>query len=336
MWNRQYDWKIKKSVAFEIPVISVGNLSAGGTGKTPQVAYLAQLLKESFQIGILSRGYGRRTKGYYEVEVSSTADQAGDEPLLLKTKFLSITVAVCEERAIGIPIMLLDHPHLQVILLDDAFQHRQVTPGLSILLTPYSKPFTRDFLLPAGTLRETKSGVRRADMIVVTKCPFDLTLEKRILLTNELASKSSQHVFFSYLKYEIPYLLFEPERKLDLALTEAAILFCGIADPTLLWNYLKIQIPELRLKQFSDHHHFTATDLKNIQKLAESQNGNKRQILITTEKDAMRLLPFRGFILNQQLEIYCVPVKQEFFEDDKIRFDELVKSYVQNALSQKP
>ena len=191
MHNKLFDLQIKKSVQFELPVISVGNLTTGGTGKTPHTEYLLKLLSEKYHTGVLSRGYKRNTSGYFLVEENSTAGEAGDESLQIKRKFPHVTVAVCEERALGIPIMLLDNSQLAVILLDDAFQHRRVKPGLSILLTEYSKPFTKDLLLPAGNLREPKRNALRADVIVVTKCPVEISSEEKIKMANKKEEKIS-------------------------------------------------------------------------------------------------------------------------------------------------
>ena len=199
MRNKLFDLEIKKSVSFEIPVIGIGNLSTGGTGKTPHVEYLLQLLSSQFKTGVLSRGYKRKTSGYFLADEKTSVDQIGDEALQIKRKFPDAMVAVCEERAMGIPIMLLDNPELQVVILDDAFQHRQVKAGLSILLTKYSDLFVDDLLLPAGNLREPVSSSSRADAIVVTKCPATISPDEKNQRTHQFKQREGQPILFSSL-----------------------------------------------------------------------------------------------------------------------------------------
>jgi tetraacyldisaccharide 4'-kinase len=316
--NKMFDLQIKKSVEFELPVISVGNLSTGGTGKTPHVEYLVNLLSSAYPVGVMSRGYRRRTSGYFLVEESSTAHQAGDEPLQVKRKFPRTTVAVCEERALGIPIMLLDDPQLEVIVLDDAFQHRRVKPALSILLTEYSQPFSKDFLLPAGNLREPKQNASRADMIVVTKCPDKISSQEKTQLINELKQKDNQEVFFSSLRYAEPYSLFEQEKKIDLAKIDSALLVTGIASPRSLLHYVQSN---------------TLRDLNYM--LKKFQTGSQlNKIILTTEKDGMRLLPFREFFGSHQLEITCIPIEILFLDEEKEKFDFRVLNFVEEKINE--
>lgn len=335
MWlhNKMFDLQIKKSVEFELPVISVGNLSTGGTGKTPHVEYLVKLLIENYHAGVLSRGYGRKTSGYFLVEENSIARETGDEPLQIKRKFPQATVAVCEERALGIPIMLLDDPHLEVIVLDDAFQHRRVKPGLSILLTEYSKPFTKDFLLPAGNLREPRENAARADVIVVTKCPGEISADSKIQITNQMRQRADQSIFFSSLKYSEAYNLFEPGKKTDLSMAESALLITGIAFPHNLLRYVQGKIKTVIHLEFRDHHSFTQRDLKMIIEKFQAVPSSSK-IILTTEKDGVRLLPFRDFFDSHQLEITCVPVEIVFSEEEKEKFDSLVVSFTEKTLAE--
>jgi tetraacyldisaccharide 4'-kinase len=328
--NKLFEWDIKKSVSFEIPVISVGNLSAGGTGKTPHVAYLIRLFQPYMQVGVISRGYGRRSKGYLLVEENSPVDDTGDEPLELKLKFPESTVAVCEERAIGIPIMLLDNPSLEIILLDDGFQHRRVTPGLSILLTTYSHPYTADQLLPAGNLREPVTEAARADVIIVTKCPGVITNENRVKWKHELNILEHQRLFFSYTRYGIPCGIFDRNDKILLRKTDTLLLFCGIADPTHLVNELKQQVSEVKAIIFGDHHHYSLHDMKMIH-AAFQKLEDKTSFIITTEKDAVKLNPFKDFFSENGLKIYCMPVETEFFPEDKERFDKLMIEFIKRT-----
>ena len=207
--NYLYDTKVLKSVSFEVPVISVGNLTAGGTGKTPHIEYLIQLLKYVYQVGTLSRGYGRKSHGFVLADHLATAASIGDEPMLFKVKYPETTVAVAEERIIAIPRMMSENPALDVILLDDAFQHRPIRAGLSILLTEYGKLFTQDDLLPRGWLRESRKNYHRADIIIVTKCPAYIPETERLHIKNEIDAFPYQHLYFSFLEYGPLYPLFQ-------------------------------------------------------------------------------------------------------------------------------
>jgi len=326
--NKLFDLQIKKSVEFDIPVISVGNLSTGGTGKTPQVEYLVKLLSQKFHCGIMSRGYKRRTSGYFVVEENSLAIDTGDEPLQMKRKFPDTTVAVCEERAIGIPIMLLDDPKLEVIILDDAFQHRRVKAGLSVLLTDYSSPFSRDHLLPVGNLREPKQNASRADVIVVTKCPEKILSEEKTVLEKGLKQREGQKIFFSSLKYGEAYGMFSPEKKIDLRKIPAAILVRGIVSASHLEKYLLKFIPDLQHKKFPDHHTFRLSELKSI----HEQSRKKNLVWLTTEKDAVRLFPFKDFFQQNEVEIYCVPVEVRFAGGEEERFEAIVFDFLNEKL----
>ena len=326
-----FDLQIKKSVSFELPVVSVGNLSTGGTGKTPHVEYLVKLLNEKLRVGVMSRGYRRRTSGYFLVEENSTAAQTGDEPLQIKRKFPQATVAVCEERALGIPIMLIDEPELEVIVLDDAFQHRRLLPSLSILLTEYSCLFTRDHLLPAGNLREQSHHASRADLIIITKCPEQLTSEEKSHLTNEVRKKQDQPVFFSSLKYIEAYDLFQPAKKIDLLRVDSAILVTGIASSQGLLDHVRSKIRNVQHLKFGDHHSFTSHDVKLIAEKFRSLS-TPAGIILTTEKDGVRLLPFRNFFESQQLEITCIPVEVLFSDPEKEKFDSFVWDSVERKL----
>ncbi|MBA2422155.1 MAG: tetraacyldisaccharide 4'-kinase [Chitinophagales bacterium] len=330
LYHKMYDLQIKKSVSFEIPVISIGNLSMGGSGKTPHVEYIIRLLKDQYQTGILSRGYKRKSKGYFLLDKFSTVKEGGDEPVQIKQKFADVSIAVCEERALGIPIMLLDNPQLQVIVLDDAFQHRQVQAGLSILLTNYSKLFTEDHLFPMGSLREPVRGAARADVIVVTKCPMDLSSENKSHLIKEVKHHSNQQVFFSYLDYGAPYSLFDQDKKLALQPGDAVYLFTAIADYKPLLTYLQGVVGNISVKRFPDHYYFSASDLKKLQTAFSKLNG-RRNFLLTTEKDATRLLPFKEYLISNQLEIFCIPLEIKIFEEEK--FDQLIYSFVQSNQS---
>jgi tetraacyldisaccharide 4'-kinase len=227
--NKQFDLGFRKQVAFEIPVIVIGNLSVGGTGKTPMTAYLLNRLLPVKKSGVLSRGYRRKSTGYMEVTEFTAVSETGDEPKLIKQKFPHAMVAISESRALGIATMIHENPELELVILDDAYQHRQIVAGLSLLLTEYAHPFSRDRLLPAGRLREPVAGSKRADGIIVTKCPHvTLTVEERNQLALELATFHPQPVFFSYLKYGEPYHISDSAKKYLMKAGDEVLLFAGL------------------------------------------------------------------------------------------------------------
>lgn len=324
-----YDHEWKKAVTFDLPVLSVGNLSAGGTGKTPAVTYLIALLSDRYKVGVLSRGYGRITKGFRNVELAETAEQAGDEPLEIKRRFPDITVAVCEERAIAIPMMLLDDPGLQVIILDDAFQHRRVKPGLSLLLTDYSNLFTRDKLLPAGRLRESASNAVRADAIVITKVPEGISSDELSSLRSEVKAKKDHLVFASTLSYGEMYHLLDRDKKLRDTEDRSVLLVSGIASSSALLARLRSMTADVEEIRFNDHHRYTLHDLRRI--ISQAKGG--RRTIVTTEKDAVRLLPFQEQIRNEGVEIYCIPVAMAFDDEEGKRFNEFVIGYISSSLN---
>ncbi|MBA3647541.1 MAG: tetraacyldisaccharide 4'-kinase [Chitinophagales bacterium] len=330
-YNKLFDWNIRKSVSFDLPVISVGNLSAGGSGKTPHVEYLVGLLLNHYEVGVLSRGYKRRTKGFLLAEKNSLPQDVGDEPLQIKLKYPEAIVAVCEERVTGISNMLSVFQDLQIIILDDAFQHRQVKSFLSILLTPYSKPYNEDHLLPLGRLREFKKGADRADIIVVTKCPLNLPLEKKENCKKDLQIKEHQKLFFSTYKYGTPYKLFNPAEKLQPEQIDLVLLFCGIAGTEFLVAELQTKFKEVILIRFPDHHQYTYSDLKNIGKRYHSISSLSK-IILTTEKDSSRLINFKEMLLDTGLLIYCQPIMVQLSDDEENEFNDLIYSSVANFL----
>ncbi|MEK7256675.1 MAG: tetraacyldisaccharide 4'-kinase, partial [Bacteroidota bacterium] len=302
-----YRRKLLLSVKFDLPVISVGNLAVGGAGKSPHIEYLVRLLRPYLEVGVLSRGYRRKTQGFRIVKPFSTAEDVGDEPLMFGRKFPDVFVAVNESRSLGIPQILQHQPGTQVVLLDDAFQHRSVAPGLNILLTEFSHPFTRDFLLPSGRLREWRSAYRRADFIIVTKCPPDLTLEEREKMVREINPYSHQQVFFSAYRYLQPHYIFNPNYKLELQEDMEVLLVTGIASTEHLVKYLEGKVGVVRQQEYGDHHYFEESDMEYIQKRFEALSWSKKAIL-TTEKDAVRLELHRAWIIEKKLPVCVLPV----------------------------
>lgn len=318
-----------KSVKFNIPLISVGNLSVGGAGKTPHIEYLVRLLKDYLNVATLSRGYGRKTQGYLMVQSDATAEQVGDEPLQFKRKFPDLTVTVAESRAFAIPQMLSESPDTQVILLDDAFQHRSVTPGLNILLTEYSHPFTKDWLLPSGRLREWRSSYKRADLIVVTKCPKELSEAEKTRVTQEIKPFPHQRLFFSYYNYGQPYFIFNQQLVANLAADWQVVVICAIARTDYLVEYLQEKVENVTLLEFEDHHYFNEDDMQELKRSFDQLKGQKK-IILTTEKDAVRLELHYKFLKDNQLPVFALPVQVQFHFGEGEQFDQTVKDFLLN------
>lgn len=324
-----YRHKLLVSVEFNIPVICVGNLSIGGAGKTPHIEYLIRLLQPYLEVATLSRGYRRKTSGYQVVTRDSNAETAGDEPLQFKRAFPGVFVAVSENRALGIPQLLQDFPQAQVVLLDDAFQHRSVLPGLNILLTEYGRPYTRDFLLPAGRLREWRSASRRADLIVVTKCPTDLTEAEREAFLRELNPFSHQRVFFSCYRYQTPFYILNHGFSVELQQDLSVLLVSAIANTDYLLGYLNQSCGTVRVREFEDHHHFSEDDLSDIEQQFLLMPGS-RKIILTTSKDATRLELHRDWLLAKRLPVMVLPLEVAFLFDQSERFDQSVRAFLLN------
>lgn len=327
--NLLFDWGILPSKSFPIPVISVGNLSAGGAGKTPHVEYLVQLLKDNYQIAVLSRGYKRKTKGFVLAGSDSTAHDIGDEPLQIQKKFPDILVAVQEKRRKGIERIMREHPEINLIILDDAFQHRYVNPGLNLLLTGYYNPFFRNFLLPVGNLREAKRRAKRAHALVVTKTPHVFSPLDRRFFVQKLRRYKLNNIYFSRLGYQqftpmTPETPECPPRNI-----KTIFLLTGIANPESLQERLKTRCKDLFIHRYPDHHQFREKDLKKLRKdFCEVISGSK--IVVTTEKDAMRLGDEQ---LRKQLggiPVYCLPVRVVFHHEDKKKFDRMVFDFLDN------
>ncbi|PBQ32255.1 tetraacyldisaccharide 4'-kinase [Sphingobacteriaceae bacterium] len=328
--NSLYDWRLLRERRFDIHTIGVGNLAVGGAGKTPLVEYLIRLLTvEDSQIATLSRGYKRKTKGYVLADENSTAEDIGDEPLMYKTKY-NVQVAVDARRVNGIKnLMALKEKAPKIILLDDVFQHRSVRCGLNIVVSDYNNLYFKDMMLPAGTLREFKSGIIRADLIIISKTPERTSPVEIRNILKDIAPKAHQRVFFSYLKYGELYALDNKNKKLD-TLNELfryrVISFAGIANAQPMINYLKEYSAEVKHLPFSDHHEYTLKDLEDIERYYNSfEGGNK--ILVTTEKDLMRLKNPGLWDVAKRMNIYILPLEITF-KDKEEELNELILKYV--------
>jgi tetraacyldisaccharide 4'-kinase len=328
--NYLFDIGMLNVVEFKLPVISVGNLSAGGTGKTPQVEYLIRLLQKQFKIAVISRGYLRKTKGFVPADDNSTVAMVGDEPMQYVNKFKNVLVVVDENRCHGIKIISAEHTEIQAVILDDAYQHRYVKPGLSILLTDFHSLYTNDYLLPFGRLREPVKGAKRADIIIVTKTdPVFSPLSKRAVL-EKIKPLPHQKVFFSFVTYGLPIPLFPELPPLRLNQINTVILFAGIANSYPLEQYLKRLCSELVVVPFKDHHQFTEKEITAV-KTTYNNQFTKRKVLITTEKDAMRLLDPSLLLLLKGIPVYYVPIEVSFHFREKEKFDKLITDFVRSV-----
>lgn len=327
--NKLFDWQILPSAQYSVPVISIGNLSTGGTGKTPHTEYLIKLLQKHKNIAVLSRGYKRKTKGFQLASETSSANDIGDEPLQIKRKFPEVLVAVHEKRRKGIDRILKDYPGINTIILDDAFQHRYVKPGLNLLLTEYYKPFFNNFLLPCGSLREPKSGSRRAQAIIITKTPAVFSpLDKRFFL-QKLKPYQPAHVFFSGLRYGKPVPVWQPGKKDTTNRFKSIFLLTGIANPDALEQYLQGQCEVLHLYTYRDHHSFKRSELKKLRDHFLADISHSKAI-ITTEKDAMRLQTDEARQILAGIPAFYIPVNVQFQNRGKIGFDRFILDYLEN------
>lgn len=369
--NWLFDIGVLRSSAFNLPIICVGNLAVGGTGKSPMVEWLIRLLKDRYPVAVLSRGYKRKTRGYALANASTTALDIGDEPMQFHSKFPDVAIAVGEERIVAIPQLLHDRPETRAIILDDAFQHRTVQAGLNVVLTDYSNLFTRDWWLPSGDLRDARSSYHRAGIIVVTKCPATLSEDERRGIATEIRPSGHQRVFFSTICYGKPYHILQHAETSGRAVqmpadgheaqaptgarairmvaggqwtrmpagssetqmpagveideTMEVLLVTGIANPAPLKQWLDEHSRTYYELAYGDHHIFTIDDLQSIKKRFEDIHAEKK-IILTTEKDAVRLIKFRQEL--EGLPFYVLPIAPGFLFDEESRFTELILTFI--------
>lgn len=322
--NWCFDIGLLGSSSFNLPLICVGNLAVGGTGKSPMVEFLLKKLKDRYEVAVLSRGYKRKTSGYALASPHSTALEIGDEPMQFRNKFPDVTIAVGEERVVAIPQLLHDRPDTKTIILDDAFQHRYVRAGLNILLTDYNNLFTRDWFLPTGDLRDQKKSYKRAQIIIVTKCERDLSLKERNDIVKEINPTPDQHVFFSTIQYGDVYHISEKNSyRIDPSVE--VLLVTGIANPEPLKKYIDDRSKSFYEMAYSDHHIFSIIDLKNMVKRLESMPCEKK-IILTTEKDAVRLMKFVQEL--KSIPLYVIPIESRFLFGEEQRFTNLIVKFI--------
>lgn len=322
--NRLYDTGIKPSTKFEAPVISVGNLSVGGTGKTPMIEYLIRLLGSDYHMATLSRGYGRKTKGVRIANDFDDAGTMGDEPFQFYRKFKGkAVVAVGEERAFAIPHILDQHPDTELILLDDAFQHRKVLPAFQILLTDFNNLFVNDLLLPAGRLRESRAGAERADVIVVTKCPPNVTDDRMIDIESSIRKYSKKAVFFSKISYGNILPVFPLPSGGE---GGGIILVSGISNPRPLEEYLRHNFNLVKHFSFPDHYVYSKKDLQTICEAARKEQA----VVVTTEKDVVKMDVEK--FKSSSVSLNYLPIEIEFLKSGE-EFDEMVLNAIRKHVS---
>lgn len=331
--NFLYNSDIITSVEFKMPVICVGNITVGGTGKTPHTEYLIRLLQNDFKVTTLSRGYKRKSRGFKLAEESSRVSDIGDEPLQIFRKFPGVSVAVDRDRVHGVRQILKENPDTDVIILDDAFQHRRITPGFSILLSDFERLIMRDHMLPYGNLRESIGNMRRADIILITKSPENISPIQRRLIVKEVDKAPYQNLYFTSLTYSPPLPVFQSdegdENPINISEFEGSgiILITGIANPLSLKEYLGKFTDEIIHLSFPDHYNFKNSDIEKILTAYEDLKSPVKR-LITTEKDAVRLREFTNIAEHIKSSFYYIPVGISFLNDDKDEFDNLIVDYV--------
>jgi tetraacyldisaccharide 4'-kinase len=331
--NLLYDFRILKSQRFSVPVISIGNLTVGGSGKTPMTEHIIRLLSPHYRVATLSRGYGRKTSGFVLVSATTNASLIGDEPMLYHTKYKDVTVATCESRREGIEKLLSLEAKPQVILLDDAYQHRSVKPGMNILLMEYDFLFHNKILLPAGNFREPFDAKKRADVIIVTKCPASLDDNKRIKAQKKINPSYEQQVWFSYMVYDElkPFSAYvRGDKEVASAVfgkDTRVLMLTGIADPVPLKSHVTRTYTLARLLHYADHYDFSQTDIKRMRKIFSNIVGEEK-IIITTEKDAMRLMKEDLIPLLSELPLYVLPIKVRFLQKYSETSDNVILEYV--------
>ncbi len=332
--NKLFDWGLLKSKSYTLPIIAIGNITVGGTGKTPHAEYLLNWMEQNYRILLLSRGYKRKTKGFFEVKTESSVAQAGDEPLQMKQKFPAIRVVVDEKRVHAIDTLLNDTNPPELILLDDAFQHRYVNPGLKILLIDYHRPINHDYMLPAGNLREPAKNSKRADILIVTKCPLTMLPFEYHKLSEELKKTPNQELFFTSVTYGDVKAVFENDSipNIPILTNSEVLVVTGIANPKPFYHWIEEMGARLHTMVFPDHHTFTDLDCQKMSELYLRIPG-KINCIITTEKDAMRMRSADVAPFLKMLPIYYIPITIQFLNEGEEKFKNRIVRYLNEKIS---
>ena len=324
--NCFFDWGWKKSRRFKTATISVGNITVGGTGKTPHTEYIIQLLQQQFKVAMVSRGYKRKSSGLQVATASSSSSQLGDEPYQVYRKYPHTLVVVEANRCKAIDYIEEKYPSTEVVVLDDAFQHRYVDAGMPILLIDHNRLITKDYLLPVGNLRESANAKYRASIIIITKCPATITPIEMRNLFKEIAPRPYQRLFYSYFDYGKLHAVFGNESK-QLTPDMHVLAVTGIAQPAPLLQYLSSQTTFIQTRCYSDHYTYTQSDWKNIQKQFD-QIDNPNKCIVVTEKDAAKLVSLDVVPATLKPYIWVLPIKVAFLQDGEKEFNKLLVDYV--------
>ena len=326
--NHLFDIGYSRILNFEIPIVLVGNLSAGGSGKTPMVEFLVEMLKEDYKLAILSRGYKRKTSGFRLASKDDTALTIGDEPFQYYNKWKEkVNVSVGEDRAEAIPKIIFERPETELIVMDDGYQHRTVSPKFKILLTDYKRPFYHDYLLPSGRLREPRKEAGRADVIVITKCPQDLSGDRMDAVKVKVLRycKHKIPVFFSYVQYEEPRSLFPDSQQVEI---NNVIAVSGISNPIPFLDFINSKWNLLGSIEFSDHHQYKSSSIEKIRSL-HNNHLDKSPVILTTEKDAANLRSMKVPVEIKELPIFVLPIKTCFIENGS-KFEALIRGSIES------
>lgn len=325
--NVLFDKKILSSTEFQFPVIGIGNLAVGGTGKTPHTEFFLKKLNKHFQTAVLSRGYKRLTKGFVLADETSDAERIGDEPFQIFSKFPETILAVDEKRVRGVSELMRRFPGIDVVLLDDSFQHRAIRPGLNILLTDFNLLFTEDKMLPYGTLREYAGGSKRADIVIVTKCPHELDVDASKVYREKLNLLPQQELYFSTVEYGAIYPIFEETTTVpEISKEMSVFVVTGIENPAPMHQYLEKFSSKVEKFVFPDHHRFTEPDLLKIKEKIAGTSGEK--IIITTEKDAARLKTRKEIPTIIKNNIFALPLEVKILLDEEEKLTQKIYDYV--------
>ncbi len=327
--NRMYDSGFFSSVGFSVPVICIGNLSTGGTGKTPHVEYLIRLLQYRFRVATMSRGYKRHTQGFLMANEDTNALRIGDEPMQYHLKFPEVVVSVAEERMTGIPSLLQRRPDVDIVILDDAYQHRSVKAGLNILITDHAQPYFNDHVLPFGNLRESRKAAKRADIIIVSKCPENLSKADAESIKQKIAPLPHQQVFFTGLRYSTPYNFATGQ---PISITgKSAVLVCGIARPEPLLSFLEQHTSAVHTLTYKDHHYFVTSDLDEMKAAYDNWNTADK-IIVTTEKDATRLRLHHEKLATWGITIVVLPIEVYVLFEQGHELNAPINHYVERTI----
>ena len=330
--NLFFDKEIFKSVSYSIPVISVGNITVGGTGKTPLTEYIIRLLSDKKRCALLSMGYGRKSKGARLADVSSSFKDIGDEPMQIKSKFNNLIVAVAEKRVEGMEILLNLPQPPEIVILDDAFQHRYINPKLSILVMDYYRPVWKDFILPAGNLRESRKNIKRADIVVINKCPKNLSVEEADFIKNKLKLSDYQQLFFTAIDYKEPVRIDnsinQPFSKIIKEKKNPIAAVAGIGNPNPFFDMVKNFGKPVKTFRFSDHYHFTISDINKIINNIQNTSNDELPLILTTEKDAVRIKAIPELTPLQASYFWYIPIELLFLFENQFLFDDFLQNKI--------